>query len=321
MREYEYDVAFSFLAKDEPYARRLAVLIGGQARTFVYSDHQKDLAGKDGMEEFTKTFAERARVVVVLHREGWGDHKWTGVERTAIKERGFEHGWEFLLAISLDGTAPVGIPKAQLWLDWKRFGEETAVAVILRKVTEQGGDVHEESAAEQAARAQSQHVAEKNVSGFLHSERGVAAALAALAEMHAHLAVQVDAMRTTASALRIDFEKDPHAWKMAISSPGYTVTMAWSHQYSNSLDGSSLFIVERAGLYHLGPHWRGEPTVKREVHVSFTVDADKSPKWIEDDKKQRFSPVQFAERYLKRVVERAGNEPELDNDERHLYRR
>jgi len=40
-----YDVAFSFLAEDEPTARALSEKLAGRISTFVFSERQRDLAG------------------------------------------------------------------------------------------------------------------------------------------------------------------------------------------------------------------------------------------------------------------------------------
>src|SRR2546425_6100190 len=42
------------------------------------------------------------RSAVVFYREGWGKKGWTGVEETAIKNRGLEQGWDFVLMIPLE---------------------------------------------------------------------------------------------------------------------------------------------------------------------------------------------------------------------------
>ena len=50
-RPYKYDVAISFLAQDEPLAVQLADALRDRMTVFVYSEQQKELVGKDGLEE------------------------------------------------------------------------------------------------------------------------------------------------------------------------------------------------------------------------------------------------------------------------------
>src|SRR4051812_15063041 len=98
------DIAFSFLAVDELLAQRLARRLDRHVRVFVYSDQQKEIAGKDGVEVFTEIYGESAQFVVVLFRAGYGQTRWTRIEETAIKSRVLEIGAQTVLLLSLDGT-------------------------------------------------------------------------------------------------------------------------------------------------------------------------------------------------------------------------
>ena len=138
---FKYDVAFSFLARDEPTAQKINELIGRRLSTFLYSARQKELVGKDGEEEFSRVFAREARVVVVLYRTGWGKTNWTRVEETAIKNRGFDAGYDFVLVIPRDRqpSAPPWFPKPRIWFDFGRWGAEGAAPVIEQRVKDAGG--------------------------------------------------------------------------------------------------------------------------------------------------------------------------------------
>jgi ssDNA-binding replication factor A large subunit len=57
-QSFEFDVAFSFLAQDEGLATRLNDLLQGRVRTFIYSERQKELAGKDGEQVFGSVFGD-----------------------------------------------------------------------------------------------------------------------------------------------------------------------------------------------------------------------------------------------------------------------
>ena len=120
---YEYDVAFSFLAQDELLATNLNDLLQDRLNTFLYSKRQGELAGTDGEQTFNSVFGEKARVVVVLYRAGWGETPWTRIEETAIRNRAFEHGYDFVKFIPLDDqpSVPKWLPRTQLWLGLKRW--------------------------------------------------------------------------------------------------------------------------------------------------------------------------------------------------------
>ena len=120
--EYKHDVAISFLQEDEPLAIEIADRLGDRVAVdvFVYSKRQNDLVGKDGLEAFSGVFGEQSRVVVVLHRGKWGETRWTRVEETAIKNRGLEQGWDFLLLIRLDVCARSEVVTKDQNMAWLR---------------------------------------------------------------------------------------------------------------------------------------------------------------------------------------------------------
>jgi hypothetical protein len=64
--EFEYDVAFSFLAQDESVATELNDALSEGAKTFLYSKQQEQLAGTDGEKTFSAVFGEKSRFVVIL---------------------------------------------------------------------------------------------------------------------------------------------------------------------------------------------------------------------------------------------------------------
>ena len=144
---YKYDVAFSFLAQDEAFAMQLNDLLQDRVTTFLYSRRQGELAGTDGEKTFNLVFGEQARLVVVLYREGWGETPWTRIEETAIRNRAFDHGYDFVKFIPLDDkpSVPKWLPRTQLWVGLKRWGISGAASVIEARIQELGGETHEES--------------------------------------------------------------------------------------------------------------------------------------------------------------------------------
>ena len=67
-----YDVAISFLNEDLGLAVERRDLIGVTLDVFVYSAKQEDLAGTDGLISFRRVFRGDARLMLILHRSGWG---------------------------------------------------------------------------------------------------------------------------------------------------------------------------------------------------------------------------------------------------------
>lgn len=74
---FKFDVAFSFVAKDEDLATGINDLLQDRLSTFLYSKQQEGLVGTDGEQTFSDVFGKQARVVVVLYRKEWGQTRWT----------------------------------------------------------------------------------------------------------------------------------------------------------------------------------------------------------------------------------------------------
>ncbi len=176
--DFKYDVAFSFCAEDEGIALELDDLIKERFSTFLYSKKQEKLAGSNGEEAFNKVFGQDARIVIVLYRDKWGETPFTRFEGTAIRNRGFEEGYDFTLFIPMDKSAlPRWVPKNRLYLDFERYGSEAARAVIEAKIQEAGAEPKEESIEELAFRTEREVQFEKFRKHFLsYSEDAVRAA-------------------------------------------------------------------------------------------------------------------------------------------------
>ena len=90
--ETKYDVAISFLHKDETLASAINARLSEQFNVFVYSKRQEELVGTNGLESFREAFLAESRLVVVLYREGWAKTPFTRVEEQAIKDRFLDDG-------------------------------------------------------------------------------------------------------------------------------------------------------------------------------------------------------------------------------------
>lgn len=239
--DYKYDVAISFLGNDLQLAQELTGLLRDRMTVFLFTERQGEVAGSDGMETLTSVFGGEARLVVVLHRATWGQTPWTRVEETAIKNRGLDHGWDFVLVIPLESSSvPPYIPKTQIWLSYERYGLPTAVAVLERKLEELGGKpqpVTAQTKAEQYKR----HVEWKEKAERLRrSQEGVDAAQKHVTTLFAEL------KQALAAGGGPQFNaRTPTAARMWTSQPdgeGSTVTIRWQLQWGNVLDHSGLHV-------------------------------------------------------------------------------
>jgi hypothetical protein len=137
----KYDVAISFLSKDEPIASALYEALSCSLQVFFYPRNQEELAGTDGFESMRKPFLEDSRVTVILYRALWGQTPWTRVEEAAIKDGCLKYGWHRLFFLCLDATDafPVWLPHTHVRFSFTNFGLEQAVGAIKGRVQECGG--------------------------------------------------------------------------------------------------------------------------------------------------------------------------------------
>jgi hypothetical protein len=73
--EPDYDVALSFLAKDQRIAGTIAERLGETLKVFYFPRAQEALPATDGMESMRVPFVSASRVVVVLYRAPWGRNR------------------------------------------------------------------------------------------------------------------------------------------------------------------------------------------------------------------------------------------------------
>lgn len=236
---YKYDVAFSFTQKDEVLAKQLYSLLQGRLNCFLYSEAQKDLAGRDGEMVFQTVFEKEARIVVIIHREEYGKTKWTRVEETAIKNRGFEEGYDFVILIptSKPPTPPKWLPKNRLWIGLERWGIESAASVIEARVQEFGGTVKEQSAADIAAKTEENILKGKE----RKTKINLGNAKKELSCLQVNLERQINELSEKIQDWKIQVKpNNKEGWN--ISYYGVSLIINWYQQYSNILDDSSLSI-------------------------------------------------------------------------------
>jgi hypothetical protein len=244
---FEYDVAFSFLAKDEHLAIALSDLLSDRYGTFVYSKHQEKLVGTDGQEAFGQVFGETARTVVVLYRDGWGSTPWTRTEETLIKNRTMRDGWDFLLVIRIaPATLPKWLPHSYIWHDFERFGPNGAASVISALIQRTGGEPGVESLEKKAERVRRMVDFEASRRKFLNSTEAVSAAREAVQEIMRLIEAKCDQL---SGSFSFQPKRSPSPNEIAVLGQGSAGMLQWCGKYSNTLDHAYLEMS----------YWRGHP--------------------------------------------------------------
>jgi hypothetical protein len=299
--EYKYDVAFSFVAQDEALAEKLNDLLKGRLKTFMYSERQREVAGTDGEKTFGAVFSKEARVVVVLHRKEWGTTPWTRIEETAIRNRGYEEGYDFAMFIPQDSppTVPKWLPKNRIWISQERWGSESAAAVIEARVQEAGGNVYVQSAVDRALELSRRLATQKKNEQSLNTTAGVRLAHDEVDSLFEELESVTTELAAEKDAIKLGFKS--HGGICRLSGGGYSTILEWQCQYSNSLDGSCLHTSIWKGavpVFHQEISYSNERTKlgSNEWHLCLSLDG--KPQWRESSTGEIVRTADIAKRLL-----------------------
>jgi hypothetical protein len=302
--DFEYDVAFSFVKEDEPLATELNDLLQERLKSFLYSKRQESLAGTDGEQMFNDVFGKKARIVVVLYRDTWGTTPWTRIEETAIRNRGFDEGYDFtvFIPVSQGVSLPKWVPKNRLYVGLDRWGAKGAASVIEARVQDAGGTPRVESTVERAQRLKRQIDAESERRKFLASIEGVNAAQAETGRLFDELAQKVTQIgQETGWDIAVTRNKN---WIELCGGQG-CMALDWRGQYSNTLDGSFLTIgiwegtPPRAGRHY----FRGdEPACRISDKLAFDRDYSGAFVW-HSNSSERIPAHQMADHCLKLLMD------------------
>lgn len=239
-QDFQYDIAFSFVAQDEDIATRLADEFEGRLRVFLYSRKQEKIAGTDGESAFNAVFASQSRLVVVLYREGWGQSRWTRIEETAIRNRAFDEGYDFVLFIPLDDkpVVPRWLPRHRLWIGLQRWGLKCAASVIDARFQEVGGEPREAGLEDHAARAERKVAFERERRKFLKSDTGLQLANQAYEVLRQEILAAIPSLVAKAPSLGISVKDKGFQIAVLASKPALLV--AWRPRFMNTLEDSEL---------------------------------------------------------------------------------
>ena len=302
MTSFDYDVAFSFLARDEGIATALNDALKGGLKTFLYSERQKELAGTDGELTFNAAFGKQARFVVVLFRDGWGETPWTRIEQTAVRNRAFEEGFDFCLMIKLDGasTVPPWLPRARLWVGFERFGIDGASAVIHARAQELGSTPHEESLVERSAR----HIREKDFEvareRALESFEGVNAFYAGLDGIREAVRSSLSVINKNRMGRALSFHDTQSKGPFFITGLKYGLSVGGRAPYMNVLENAPLEVTLWNGPPPIpGTMWFDEPTKHKTKKYRLDFLASLGYAWNGEKSFSTSTDLQMADEILK----------------------
>lgn len=282
--------------------RRLNDLLQDRMSTFIYSERQLEIAGKDGELLLKKVFGSEARVVVVLYRKEWGTTPWTRIEQDAIRDRAYDHGYDFCLLIPLDEqpAQPEWYPKNRIWIGLRKKGIEIAAEIIEYRVQESGGITREESLADRKARLERQVVAAEKRRIFLESESAVDPANSEAQQLFKDIEQTALSLSTNDFPLEVKREQGG----LRVKSYGFVLQVYWQQASANALKDSGLYL-------HLlqrdirNPFDREFHELKKlEFHFSLNESEECGWRVTQDDKKF-YSTKELTDFALRMVVDKS----------------
>lgn len=281
---FKYDVAFSFLAEDEELVIQINNLIQDRIVTFLYSRKQGEIAGTDGEQAFNRVFGSEARIVFVLYRENWGKTPWTRIEETAIRNRAFDEGYDFVLFALINKSAkvPDWLPKNRIWIGLERWGIEGAASVIESRVQESGGNPKDERVEDRAVRLSKEISFEKKKQAFFKTKEAVEVANKEIEQLFSELKRITDNLNNSENSINLKLKATAN--QCAIYGDGFTLFFHWSLSYANTLGDSAFYISLWKGLIALsGSSFMHEekPRKLQEIKFSFDQTIAEKPVWRE----------------------------------------
>ncbi len=150
LQEFEIDVSFSLIDEDKTFAQEIKKHLPSTINSFLYTDKEEALVGKNGVVEFAEVFKKRSRVVLVLHRKSWGESFYTSIEQDAILDRVKVNKGNlgFIIMVPLDGkeNLPGWYPETRIYGNAKQDPKQIA-ELIQYKIIDNGGVIIEETVA------------------------------------------------------------------------------------------------------------------------------------------------------------------------------
>jgi len=208
----------------------------------------------------------------VLYRKGWGESPWTRIEQTAIRNRAFEHGYDFVIFIPLDDppVVPKWLPRTRLWVGFKRWGASGAASVIEARVQELGGEPSEETVQDRADRLARALKFKERRNRFINFDEGVAAANKTFEDLVLEIKRLTDEINESGNSITLTIKRAGS--KIVILGFDLGLSVVWRCRYSNTLNDAELIV----DLWDGHPHFPGimlfeEPKRLNSLKFSFDI--------------------------------------------------
>jgi len=303
-----YDVAFSFLDVDKSLALALESKLQPNLNVFVYATRQQILAGSEGLESFRNVFLSQTRLVAVLYRKGWGESKFTRIEETAIRDRGFDEHWEnFLLFVTLNDNDPVPawLPKHHIRLSYPTYGPDQLVGAIKLRAQAVGVVPRTENSVQKALRLHAEaEIRQEREAALSAQQTGLGPAQSEASIVFDVLEERLSKLSSAVPSLQLEWSRDQiRDFRIRSKHTSISIVPHWDYP----ADKSRLQVFEflghvtfpnESGLYFPGP--------KRVRDSDYIVDFDRAYGgwcWKTEWRRNLMTSTDVAEQIAERVVE------------------
>lgn len=302
--EFKYDIAFSFLERDLSIAKEISKKLNKDIEYFLYTDEQKELVAKDGIDVFNSIFQIESRIVFLLHRNEWGNTNWTKVEENAMKNRYLEEGEDFVFVVSLDENPqmPKWIPKAKIWYDYKRFGVDGLVSILEHRVKQRGKILTVETAEYKYERIRNESENKRKIYELLNGYDGKAMAIAnaEFAKICEILSEKVQKLNLKSGTEEFAIKRESNF--VSVRFGKYILIFGWSVESRNSLSGSNLQILikERIPRREL---FETKFAMKNEDNFAFDINLNGTNGWTDRSINKFFSSENIINKYIQILLD------------------
>ncbi|MEX2411649.1 MAG: hypothetical protein WD607_09845 [Candidatus Paceibacterota bacterium] len=277
------DVAISFLSQDEDKAKELSDVLNERLDVFYYAERQPELVATDGEESFGTVFRDKARVVVVFYRKGWGETVMTRAERSGIKQRAIKEGYNFSIWVPLDDdkSIPAFLDPQFIWFDYDRWGINGLSAVIEEKVKESGQKVRPETAIDRLSKFKRKAELNKKISEFQWSEEGVKFVLNAQNNIESFIKTKIKQFEEITNEIRFGY-KSTNRDEYIVTTHPYRMIFYFFHKASNTIHEDEIIVDLLKGKTKRTYHDNVWSKVRTYKFLP-TLDLDFNPAWKNDN--------------------------------------
>jgi hypothetical protein len=306
MKDFKYDIAFSFLSEDEAAISPLNDLLKDRLKTFFFPERQREVVGTDGEKTFSKVFQSETRMAVIIYRAKWGTTDWTRIEQTAIRNRGFDETYEFALLIPMEKpvTLPLWFPKQHIWFDLDRLRINGAAAVIEQRVRELGGLARPETIEDTAERIRQEIQFRNKRESYLLTKDALDDAKREALSIFAQIKEKVSKLNVPQSHLSFKISQEYDT--LDVMSWGFILRISWYNGASNMLH-ESVLAVQILEINHDRFEDRLPPTIHEDTQYDFDLNFQWEHGWTKrQDRDRFFLSSQIAEAGLRMFLKYLG---------------